>query len=125
MWMYRWSLLKQQCMPVIPIRSLLKFLILQNTTLRFTFDGASTADNSAVYIDYTLIEFKVDKNKVSAIKGISAKERGGYIFNCAQTHWLMNFLIENFTEEHIRQAKLWKKPKGASDWTLEPDFYIW
>lgn len=91
--------------------------------LRFTFDGASTAENSAMYFDYTLTT--IDGNYVSAEKGITAKQTGGAGQNCAQTHCGITFEIENFTDEHIRQAKLWKKSKGATDWTLEPDFYIW
>ena len=91
--------------------------------LRFTFDGASTAENSAMYFDYTLTT--IDGNYVSAEKGITAKQTGGAGQNCAQTHCGITFEIENFTDEYIRQAKLWKKPKGATDWTLDPDFYIW
>lgn len=106
------------------------FEIQDTTTLRFTFDGASTAENSAVYFDFTMDKFEVEnyevKTNVSAIKGLSSvEEYGGLSFNCAQTHWLFQFPIEGFTDEHIRQAKLWKKPKGATDWTLDPDFYMW
>ena len=97
------------------------------TVLRFTFDGASTAENSAIYFDYTLTT--IDGNYVSANKGISNVAEYGRMgktgYNCAKTHYNAMFCIENFTDEYIRQAKLWKKPKGATDWTLEPDFYIW
>lgn len=105
----------------------IKRIDVQDTTvLRFTFDGASTAENSTIYFDYTLTT--IDGNYVSAENGIKASDWGrmGYTGrNCAQTHYNVLFNIENFTDEHIRQAKLWKKPKGATDWTLDPDFYIW
>ena len=91
--------------------------------LRFTFDGASSADNSTIYFDYVLTN---EGNYESEQMGITAKCVGGFGLTCDKSLGGLVFSIETLTDDNLRQTKLWKRSEATQNaWVAEPNFMVW